>query len=352
MFFNGDPVNPNHGGTTAGKTGMVICKDDDGKVIREYELRNGKEIGKRMRVDSQGNREEYAVNEQGNMHGLKKVYNKDGKLIYEGKYENSDGVGLHKEFFDSGKLKGIHYENSMSIDFKESGEPYNIRCGKETYAKEDREICGWDKPHESNLGSYKVTYDKGKLIKEIGYYRDGKVRTESIVDDGIETQKVFFETGELKTVSTFKGREPLTKKEYFMNGNVSKEMTFKAGDKFLKKEMKTYYDDKTLESEGTYIVMRNYDEQDGEIKSYWQDSKPRSIENYKEGKLEGESQYFDDKGQLVSKRTYENDVLKREVLYKDNIISRITNIFRMDQESLQSNFNLLVRRSFAFFLNR
>jgi antitoxin component YwqK of YwqJK toxin-antitoxin module len=319
--LNGDYVNPNHGGTTAGKTGMVICKNDEGKVTREYELREGKEIGKRVRVDSQGNREEYSVNEKGNMDGLKKVFNKDGKLTYEGRYKNSDGVGLHKEWFDSGKLKSIHYENKMSIDFKETEEPYNIRCSKEeAFTSEDKEICGWKKPYESTVGRSKLTYSKGHLIKEIEHNRDGKIQYESVVEEGIETQKRYFESGEIKSISTFKGREPLTTKEYFMNGNVSKDMTFNMDDKFLKKSMKTFYDDKTLESEGTYIVMRNYDQPDGELKSYWPDSKPKNIEIYKEGKYEGEAQYFDDKGQLISKRTYANDVLKREIVYKENVM--------------------------------
>ena len=41
--INGGHVNPNNGNTTAGKTGIMKCKDrDTGKVVREEEYRNGR----------------------------------------------------------------------------------------------------------------------------------------------------------------------------------------------------------------------------------------------------------------------------------------------------------------------
>lgn len=269
-----------------------------------------------------GVREEYSVNEKGNTDGVFKVFNKDGVLIKEGKYENGSGVGIHREWYDSGALKSIHFENKMSIDFDRDGKPYNLHCDKEeSHSKEDKELCGWDKAVETSLGKRsKVTYKKGQRIKNIEYDLKGKLYSESVVEDGIETYKKFFETGEVKSIETSKGRTPLTFKEFFMNGNLKSDSTIKPDGDYFRKEKKTFYDDKTLESEGTYVLMRDYDKPDGLIKTYWMNSKPKTIENYKDGKYEGEVQVFDDNGQLISKRTYENDVLKREVLYKDNIM--------------------------------
>lgn len=320
--LNGDPVNPNHGGTTAGKTGMVICKDEDGKLLREYELRDGKEIGKRVRIDYQGNREEYSVNEKGNMDGMKKVFNKEGKLIYEGKYSNSDGVGVHRSWYDNGVIKSVHYENKMSIDFTKEGEAYNLHCDREeSYTKEDKELCGWDKPKETKLGKRSiVTYKNGHRIKNIEYDLKGNLWSESVVENDIVTDKKFFPTGEVKTVATYKERTPLTFKEYFMNGNLKSDATIKVDGDRYRKEKKTFYDDKTVESEGSYIVMRDYDSPDGTVKTYWQNAKPKSVENYKDGKYEGEMQIFDENGQLIANRTYADDVLKREILYKDNVM--------------------------------
>jgi hypothetical protein len=44
--LGGKGVNPNNGNETAGLTGILRCKDEDsGKLQREQELRNGKNIG-------------------------------------------------------------------------------------------------------------------------------------------------------------------------------------------------------------------------------------------------------------------------------------------------------------------
>src|SRR3954470_21338975 len=44
--FKGKHINTSDGSQTAGKTGMVLCRDrDTGKTEREYELRDGQSIG-------------------------------------------------------------------------------------------------------------------------------------------------------------------------------------------------------------------------------------------------------------------------------------------------------------------
>ena len=44
--IDGQSVSPNNGNTTAGKTGLMRCREaEGGPVVREEELRNGKFIG-------------------------------------------------------------------------------------------------------------------------------------------------------------------------------------------------------------------------------------------------------------------------------------------------------------------
>ena len=44
--LNGASVNPNNGSTTAGKSGLMRCREGDaGPVVREQELRNGVFMG-------------------------------------------------------------------------------------------------------------------------------------------------------------------------------------------------------------------------------------------------------------------------------------------------------------------
>ena len=69
--LNGQPVNPNNGYTTQGKTGLMRCREGDGGPLqREQELQNGKFMGL-VRFYRDGVLEkESRVNERGNREGL------------------------------------------------------------------------------------------------------------------------------------------------------------------------------------------------------------------------------------------------------------------------------------------
>ena len=44
--LNGQPINPDNGSTTAGKTGLMRCRDGEGgPILREQELQHGKFMG-------------------------------------------------------------------------------------------------------------------------------------------------------------------------------------------------------------------------------------------------------------------------------------------------------------------
>ena len=71
----GEHVNPANGHTTAGKTGLMRCKDaDTGVIQREQELRDGKFLGA-VRFYRNGVLErEHRVNERGNRESLAREY--------------------------------------------------------------------------------------------------------------------------------------------------------------------------------------------------------------------------------------------------------------------------------------
>lgn len=326
--LNNEHVNLNHGGTTAGKTGMIICKNEDGKVVREFEMRNGKEVGKVMRIDWDGNREEYSINEKGNTDGEKKTFHKNGTLIFKGKFVNGNSVGVHKYFYPSGKLKDIYYyeegrSNSlMNMSLREDGSVTSFHCAKESMAKEDKQVCGWGKKITTKLFNQEVTMLDGKQINEIQFDRNNKKVLERSTTDGMTIEKRFFETGELKEENTFKDRIQLTSKEYFMNGKMSKETTFEDVDKKVLQTIKTYYDDGSLMSEGKYFRGGRYagrDKPHGEIKTYYMNGKLQSSENYIDGERNGEFNYFDDKGLSLYKRFFKFDVMTREIVYDKGV---------------------------------
>ena len=69
--LGGQPVDSTNGAATAGKTGLMRCRDaDTGAVLREQELRDGRFMGiVRHFKDGQVERE-FSVNEKGNRDGL------------------------------------------------------------------------------------------------------------------------------------------------------------------------------------------------------------------------------------------------------------------------------------------
>ena len=72
--LNGQPVNTSNGNTTAGKTGLIRCRDaEGGPVVREEELQNGKFIGVVQRFREGVLEREHSVNEKGNREGRKRV---------------------------------------------------------------------------------------------------------------------------------------------------------------------------------------------------------------------------------------------------------------------------------------
>src|SRR5688500_11655155 len=68
--LNGQSVNQANGNTTAGKTGLMRCKDrDSGELMREQQLQNGVFMGM-VRYYEQGKLlKEHSVNARGNMEG-------------------------------------------------------------------------------------------------------------------------------------------------------------------------------------------------------------------------------------------------------------------------------------------
>jgi hypothetical protein len=92
--LNGESVNPNNGHTTAGKSGVMRCTDEDGQVRRrDQTLRDGRFVGPVVVVLADGERREYSVNERGNRHGLARTFDGKGTLRKEENLDNGSNVG-------------------------------------------------------------------------------------------------------------------------------------------------------------------------------------------------------------------------------------------------------------------
>ncbi len=120
--LGGQPVNPSHGGTTAGKTGLMRCVDRQTReLLREEELRDGRFVGVKRWYEKGQLKREHSVNDKGNRDGRSREWNAQGVLVREGHDDNGkpswEGrfvvqdrgravpTGAHKTFDGSGRLR-------------------------------------------------------------------------------------------------------------------------------------------------------------------------------------------------------------------------------------------------------
>src|SRR5450432_3314973 len=114
--LNGEHVNPNNGNTTAGKTGLMRCRDgESGPVVREQELKGGVFMGVVRSFNKDGGLErEYRVNEKGNRDGLAREYERGTgaakpTLVREETYRNGSTVGVARTWYPDGKPKRVSF---------------------------------------------------------------------------------------------------------------------------------------------------------------------------------------------------------------------------------------------------
>ena len=149
--LNGESVNPANGNTTAGKTGLMRCKErDSGELVREQELRSGKFMGLVRYYDKGRLIREHSLNEKGNMEGRGREFGPAGQVLREGTYANGRTVGLLRTFHPNGQLRRASFHEEpggerAEAEFTERGQLNDLRCADRPVlapAVDDARLCG------------------------------------------------------------------------------------------------------------------------------------------------------------------------------------------------------------------
>ncbi|CAN7528363.1 toxin-antitoxin system YwqK family antitoxin [Polaromonas sp. LjRoot131] len=190
--LNGESVNPNHGGTTAGKTGLMRCKDrDSGQPTREQELQGGKFMGL-VRYFKDGKlQREYSVNERGNQHGRSRDFAPGGQVLRDSVYDNGSQMGLARSFHANGQLQRIVFYGPREggsveqayAEFNESGQLQALRCGDKPLLAppaDDARWCGFS----GGASQLDLFSGKGVLKGRSSYLAGKRVRHETLGEDG------------------------------------------------------------------------------------------------------------------------------------------------------------------------
>ena len=348
--LNGQHVNPANGNTTAGKSGLMRCRDGEGgPVVREQELKNGVFTGVvRNFRDGQLERE-HRINERGNREGLAREYAISGGkavLVREETYRDGRAVGLVRSWYASGQLRRVGFRDEEArelafAEFTEQGKLYELRCAPRALLGGDADDAHWcgHVGGPSNVALYngkgalkaRVSYErgerrKGEVLGESGTVREQNEATatggveRSFYADGTKRREVqwveargdrnrrvttleqeFHESGKLVHERRFRvddrGGELASERTWYLNGQPKEtsELSVAADGRTLRHEV-AYHDNGSKGFEGEWRLAASGGERRGGsvpvgVHRSWDDA----------GHLRGE-RFYDERGRLVRER--------------------------------------------------
>lgn len=351
--LNGQSINTSNGAETAGKTGMVRCKDrDTGRMEREYELRNGSSFGL-MRYYRDGKlNKEFTTTPNGPRVGLEREWAANGQLIEELTNVNGSARGLRRSWYDNGSPKRVEFvadneREGAAAHFTPKQELSELRCGPKPLLAphvDDAALCGFggkastvsffssegklrstqtllagvvqksSRFHENGKPSEDLERN-GTQVKESFYAEDGTKRREKVWDDSnrpaLQLRDAEFHTsGTLVrerqyTVAESNGRRRsrlIQDARYFLNGQPQSKEKFTLDGTIEVRELQRYFDSGKLRFQGSFVAEGRYNERAiGVHLSYFEN-----------GKTESENSY-DDKGNIKRQRVWDaNGVLRSD----------------------------------------
>ncbi|MBN9410454.1 MAG: hypothetical protein J0H69_15000 [Burkholderiales bacterium] len=339
--LNGEAVNPANGNTTAGKTGLMRCKDrDSGQMRREQELKNGKFMGLVRHYQDGRLFKEHSVNEQGNMDGRAREFAANGQVVYDTTYENGRRTGLLRAWYDSGKPRRAAFNENdreiASVEWSERGQVHSLRCGDRPVlspAADDRALCGFAAPSQVEMFSdsgvlqTRSTWVQGKRTRYETFFRNGQPQTQQEVsasgrverrfaDDGTKRREIRWESSGAADARAYKvleqdysERGTLVREQrwavadgsavsdvsFYLNGQPKAKTEFsKEGEQQVRRES-GFYDSGKLASEGRFVETGRF-----------RTTQPvGSHRRYDEsGRVAAESVY-DDRGRLTREKVWD-----------------------------------------------
>ncbi len=187
--LNGESINTSNGATTAGKTGLIRCKDrETGLLMREEGLQNGKFMGVVRTFENGKLKSEYSVNERGNRHGRAREFDPSGQVLSDGVNDNGNTVGLFQLFYPSGKLRSVTFYaqpggEQANAEFNDRGQLVRLRCGEKPVlapAADDARWCGFS----GNGSPVELFSSRGMLTARSSYLAGKRLRHEALNDNG------------------------------------------------------------------------------------------------------------------------------------------------------------------------
>lgn len=340
--LDGQHINTSNGNTTAGKTGLIRCKDrDSGLIQREQELRNGKFMGIVRYFEDGKLRREHSVNEQGNQHGRAREFAADGTVLADSMQENGRTVGVDKRFHGNGALRrATFYEREGGekayAEFNTKGQLSQLRCAdRPVLARvvDDAKLCGFS----SGVSKLEMFDERGTLSARINFQSGERTRFEQLYSSGkthllVETsatkrlEQQFSQEGVKRKESerTLDGKRVVAERQqsFSESGTLVKDQRFQEGRPVLEanfylngqpKSKTEYARDPGNDKAPVQIVETEYRD-DGKVSSI-----AKYVETGRRRMSTGTHQAFNSAGRVVAESSFDDKGrINREKAWDDN----------------------------------
>jgi hypothetical protein len=262
---NGQQVNPDNGSTTAGKTGVLRCRRDDGSLWYEQMLRNGEHLGLDRFHDEDGSVREREVNANGNTEGMARQWYPGGQLQREGEYRDGNAVGTHRSFAAAGQQASLRVypvagkPAAFSVEWDEQGQVRALSCASSSQIDVDRALCGFDQAVSVDLYDgrglrvERRLMDHGAIVRSEQFDPQGRLNSVIEIDSQGSRERRFFEDGQQASETLVREGYRVRHSEWYMNGAPRLVQTQEPRERDARAVIEGYRDTGVLEERETAI---------------------------------------------------------------------------------------------------
>ncbi len=337
--LGGQWVNPSNGNTTAGKTGLMRCREGDGgPLVLEQELRDGVFMGLVRHYRGGVLQREHQVNERGNRDGIAREFaataGNSNPLLREETLSSSTLVGRSRSWHVNGKLKHLSFHDDKGREqamaaFTPQGLLSELRCAERPLLApdvDDASLCGHQvgkAPTATLHGDNgavrsRLTYERGERRKSELLWDSGQLREQHESSATGGTERSFSAEGvkrrELQWVRAGEDarahRITTLEQEFHDSGSLVRERRFRVTDRggelqleqawYLNGQPKDKREYLNLETQPARRETRFHDNGRVAFEGLW------LIKNHHNAQASGVHQQFDDAGRLRSERHHDN----------------------------------------------
>ncbi|MEO7108003.1 MAG: hypothetical protein ABIZ09_16635 [Rhodoferax sp.] len=354
--FKGKPLNTSDGSQTAGKTGMVLCKDSDtGQTAREYEMRDGRDVGLTRYFRDGKLMKEFTITANGPHEGLEREWARNGQLVMEFTNVNGSVRGLRRQWFDDGKPRKVEWmsedqRDGAAVEYQANGQLATLHCGPKPLLApyvNDAKLCGFvNAPSNVNFYSYKGELRSTAVLvagveqKTTSLYSNGKPdRQEELLQQGTQKRETFYAedgvklrdklwdvssrpfvllrdaefhtTGALvaerlyqvvaETGNTRRRSRLVSESRFYLNGQPQQKDVYTLDGTTEMRDTQQFTDQGTLSQQGRYALDRRYGERPvGVHQTFFANGKQQLEDTYDAKGKRARQKVWDESGKLVS----------------------------------------------------